>query len=256
MGRKAYLPGMEGALLDVVELALGSDDAQPFRTPVLDALRRLVGCDALSYREWTSDGGTYDNALSADDAGARNAVWAHYPLFAHEDAIPCGAPRGSALPTQQQIGVPLLLEDVLSERRFRNTGLYAEICRPFGIRSVLKLYLPHDGVHASGFVFDRSTRRFATHETESLVRLLPVFVAARRNARIRRASAQLDVLTMREREVLGRVTAGETNEQIAAALFVGPSTIRKHMEHILEKLEANNRAQAAAIFAAACGEFG
>lgn len=55
-------------------------------------------------------------------------------------------------------------------------------------------------------------------------------------------------LTPRERIVLARAAAGETNTVIARALFVSPGTVRKHLEHIYEKLEVHTRAEAAAIY--------
>jgi DNA-binding CsgD family transcriptional regulator len=53
-------------------------------------------------------------------------------------------------------------------------------------------------------------------------------------------------LTRREEEVLALVAQGKTNAEIAAALWVSPSTIRKHLEHIYEKLEVSNRTAALA----------
>jgi DNA-binding CsgD family transcriptional regulator len=50
--------------------------------------------------------------------------------------------------------------------------------------------------------------------------------------------------------VLGRVAGGETNGEIADALFIGASTVRKHLEHIYEKLDVRNRAAAAAVYTA------
>jgi len=48
--------------------------------------------------------------------------------------------------------------------------------------------------------------------------------------------------------VLDRVAAGETNAEIAVGLFIGPPTVRKHLEHIFEKLEVRNRTAAAALY--------
>jgi Bacterial regulatory proteins, luxR family len=42
--------------------------------------------------------------------------------------------------------------------------------------------------------------------------------------------------------------AGETNTVIAQALFVSPGTVRKHLEHIYDKLEVRTRTAAAAIY--------
>jgi DNA-binding NarL/FixJ family response regulator len=55
-------------------------------------------------------------------------------------------------------------------------------------------------------------------------------------------------LSPRERVVLARAAAGETNPAIAQALFVSPGTVRKHLEHIYDKLEVRTRTEAAAIY--------
>lgn len=58
--------------------------------------------------------------------------------------------------------------------------------------------------------------------------------------------ALVEPLTEREREVLGLLAQGATNQAIAAALFVAPSTVKNHLSHIFGKLEAGNRTQAVA----------
>ena len=61
-------------------------------------------------------------------------------------------------------------------------------------------------------------------------------------------------LTPRELIVLELVAAGRTNRQIAAQLFVSPRTVDVHVHHILAKLDAANRVEAAGIaFAMASG---
>jgi two-component system NarL family response regulator len=52
-------------------------------------------------------------------------------------------------------------------------------------------------------------------------------------------------LTDRERQILERIVAGEDNVQIAAALFLSPSTVKNHVSAILAKLRVENRIQAA-----------
>lgn len=54
-------------------------------------------------------------------------------------------------------------------------------------------------------------------------------------------------LTRREREVLTLVALGNTGPQIAAQLYVAPETVRSHVNNILAKLRANNRAHAITI---------
>lgn len=52
-------------------------------------------------------------------------------------------------------------------------------------------------------------------------------------------------LTARESQVLEEVRAGRTNREIAAVLGVSLSTANRHVENILNKLDARNRTEAA-----------
>lgn len=53
-------------------------------------------------------------------------------------------------------------------------------------------------------------------------------------------------LTDREQEVLTLLTHGYTNREIAEALLITPNTVKKHVDHILQKLGVSNRAAAVA----------
>jgi DNA-binding CsgD family transcriptional regulator len=61
-----------------------------------------------------------------------------------------------------------------------------------------------------------------------------------------RAHQYPERLTARERQVLTAIADGCTNRQIASVLGVAPSTVRTHVEHVLEKLGAASRAEAVA----------
>jgi DNA-binding NarL/FixJ family response regulator len=61
------------------------------------------------------------------------------------------------------------------------------------------------------------------------------------------AGDPLGALTEREREVLGLLAQGHTNRQIAEALTITPNTVKKHVDHVLQKLGVSTRAAAAAI---------
>ncbi len=51
-------------------------------------------------------------------------------------------------------------------------------------------------------------------------------------------------LTVREREVLGLLASGCSNREIASTLFVSLPTVKTHLAHIYDKLDARNRNEA------------
>lgn len=61
---------------------------------------------------------------------------------------------------------------------------------------------------------------------------------------VRKPSA--GVLTEREKEVLQLVANGRSNRDAAAALFIGEASIKTHLQHIYDKLDARDRASAVA----------
>lgn len=56
-----------------------------------------------------------------------------------------------------------------------------------------------------------------------------------------------DELTPRETEVLAQIAEGNRNRDIAERLFISEETVKVHIKHIMDKLDANDRTQAVAI---------
>jgi DNA-binding NarL/FixJ family response regulator len=57
------------------------------------------------------------------------------------------------------------------------------------------------------------------------------------------AAPALDSLTEREREVMGLVAEGLSNDEIAERLYVSPMTAKTHVSRAMTKLAARDRAQ-------------
>ncbi len=55
-------------------------------------------------------------------------------------------------------------------------------------------------------------------------------------------------LTQREAEVLHWVAAGKSNDDVARIIGVASATVKKHLEHIYDKLAVANRTAASALY--------
>ena len=79
-----------------------------------------------------------------------------------------------------------------------------------------------------------------------ITRRLIADIAARRPARAK-AYPALSELTEREREIMGLVAQGLSNDQIAGQLFLSPLTVKTHVSRAMLKLGARDRAQLVVI---------
>ncbi|MBV8935134.1 MAG: response regulator transcription factor [Alphaproteobacteria bacterium] len=64
-------------------------------------------------------------------------------------------------------------------------------------------------------------------------------------------SIEPQMLTQRERQILGLVSEGKSNKEIGRALRISNATVKNHVHNILEKLQVQRRGEAAAWLRAA-----
>jgi DNA-binding NarL/FixJ family response regulator len=110
------------------------------------------------------------------------------------------------------------------------------------------------GAGASGFLLKDAGREELVHAVRVVARgdalLAPAVTRRLVSEFVRRPlapappSARLDVLTQRERDVLGLIARGMSNAEIATELIVGEATVKSHVAHLLMKLALRDRIQA------------
>lgn len=106
---------------------------------------------------------------------------------------------------------------------------------------------------AAGYVLKGASAReirAAVHSVLDGEAVLPPELATQLLRRLAQPRAEhppspLEPLTRREMDVLELLVQGMTNRRIADALVVTHSTVKGHVEHIMRKLEASDRTQAA-----------
>lgn len=146
--------------------------------------------------------------------------------------------------------------DCTTMEELRRTQYYEVVVRPNGLERLLSVAIPSPRWHEKSLCVQRRGRDFSERDRTVLDLLIPYVearvhaVALQRTLDDLRASRQgherLDCLTAREQEVMGLVSTGCTNAQVAARLSITSLTVRKHLENIFAKLGVHNRTAAVA----------
>jgi DNA-binding CsgD family transcriptional regulator len=227
--------------------------AEQFPARALAIVRGVVGGDKGDYTEVDLRSGQFRVLVDPEPAGlsdlreARRAHMREHPVLAHF--------LSSAAPDAR------LISDFLTRREFHRLALHGDFFAYVGVEDQLSVVVsrPSSGC-VIGVSIDRDRRSFENPERRLMERLRPHLAAARDNAvRFSEALARgtwesqgavcaLGRLTDRQRDILAHVAAGRTNAQVALALDISVGTVRKHLEHILRRLEVTTRTAAAACF--------
>jgi DNA-binding CsgD family transcriptional regulator len=228
--------------LDLVYDAASMTGPDPFPHEVLERLARLIPADAIvGYHEAiigrpcrvVESVEIPEEGIPADiqEAGGR---------FLDQDPIKHGRGRREVR--------ALKLSDFLTRRERRKLEFYWYVWKPLGIDDSLRVWLPAPAGSARVIYLERGKRDFTERDRSLLELLRPYLIRVQAAAAARRDGEKgaASVLTGREREILGWIARGKTSREIAEILVVSPYTVRKHVEHILEKLEVSTRSAAVA----------
>lgn len=241
----------------------GADGVDDFRRRALAVVERLFGGELVCHNEVNLANGASLSALSQPLDGfeaLRPAFFDHieqHPSVQHHLRLDGAESRA------------LKTSDFVSQRRWRNSGIYRDFYRPLAdVRYQLTIGHKVDDTLVL-FAISRRHRDFSEDERMSMSLLRPHFVQAYRNARCRsqllalesrasRADAEAEAndealvfvlmhrhaLSRREAEVLRELAAGRTNLEIADTLGIRLSTVKTHLEQVFRRLGVNSRTAA------------
>jgi len=142
---------------------------------------------------------------------------------------------------------PVRRSDVVSMRRWRQTGIWHGIDRPLGGKDWIRLLLASRGAFTARLEFDNHMSDFDDRAVAVLEVLTPHVAQLLRRAAARAAYAgDASGLSPRELEILSLVAQGRTNGELARILWISPHTVRKHLENVFAKLDVHTRTAAVA----------
>jgi DNA-binding CsgD family transcriptional regulator len=145
---------------------------------------------------------------------------------------------------------PCRVSDLVSPREWRATTIYAEILGPMRTPHLLAIPMAVGKWGGEGYVITRGGRDFTDRERDVADVVQAALVALHHRPRLASSPTVFlerpgrgggGPLTPREVEVLRLVALGCTAQAVSSTLRISPRTVRKHLEHVYEKLEVHDR---------------
>jgi DNA-binding CsgD family transcriptional regulator len=233
------------ATLSFLEEAQTVDGPAPFTPELLDRLIEIVGCEYASFSQ-------VDDPLRLERGYVGSSAEPWVPV----DDGWWESPRTAELRRYRFAngGRPVIvLADVLT-RDERTSAAFNFNFRDYGACDEIQVDLDSPRAWSAALNLG-SERDFGPRERLMVHLLRPHLTGLYRSAELRRRLSATteafdpdatDRLTRREREVMLCVADGLSNAEIASVLVVERSTVRKHLEHIYEKLGVRSRTAALA----------
>lgn len=145
----------------------------------------------------------------------------------------------------------LSIHDFLTDRQFRQTGLYQEAFRHFGSRYQFAVAVS-TGSHVGGLTLHRdrpiqdSLRPLLAILAPHIERAYGLVKEGESEKALNPTQLTKYGLTMREAEVLVWVVQGKRDSEIGVILGISTKTVSKHMERIFLKMNVETRGAAVA----------
>lgn len=238
------------AVLDFVADVDDLDFLEPYPCEVVARVQTLVRCEEISYQDCDPTLRRFYALVGAstDEDEEDDGYW---------DAGACPIAEYRARTGDLSA---VRMSDLVGRRRYHELPIFRDYFAPAGLDHVIDLGLPATAPRQRSFVLFRETRSgdFSDRDLEVLQTLAPHLLHLEAHAALRRRLAETlrareddsepapcTGLTPREREIVALVAEGKTNAQIAAQLWVAPSTVKKHLDNIYAKLGVSGRTAAA-----------
>ena len=229
------------AAFELVYDASSYDGTDPFPPELLERLAKLIPADAVvGYHEATVGrrGRTLEAVEIPPEGVPMELVENAFALCLQDPLNHCRRAR------EQRV---LKLSDFVTPRELRRLDHYWSVWRPLGVDDSLRMWFPAPAGRTRTLYLERGRRPFTDGERTLLSLLRPSLIRMLHAALSRRQAGDGGPrLTNRETEILQWIARGKTTRQIAAALFLSPHTVRKHVENILQKLQVETRSAAVA----------
>lgn len=232
------------AVLELLGATHETSSAAEFADVLMNGLSRVVQCDLISYNEIDLVGGgtqTYFEPRLAPQPEIESAfarLIDQHPLVRDYAA--------SRDPS------PLRMSDFINLAELRRLDIYHEVFDPLETDHQLAFSLAIESDVVVGIGLNRRRLDFTDREVASMTLLQPHLTAAFHHAVLReRWEAQLQRsdeiatvlanLTPREQEVAVLIGQGQSNRQIARALFISERTAEQHVANVFHKLGVASR---------------
>lgn len=229
-------------MLDIVATPGDQDTADPLPVSVLTRLRELIPSDAVTFvmldsqrQEAVMGQEVTDVPISDEDYDTLEPVfWKHYwqsPAACYPDV-------------SGDLRSVMIQSDFYGDRALHATPMYNEFLKPNGINERLMMVcLPSQPGRVLRLLFWRGPGPDFTQRDRDLLTLLRPHLYHTYRLQQRRQDPRPQ-LTSRQWELLHLVAAGHTNGQIGRRLSISETTVRKHLEHIFERLQVTSRTAA------------
>lgn len=226
----------------------------PYAPEVLAGLQQLVHCAEVVYQDANLADRRFEDTRGA---GPDNDA----AIQAQQDAVYWAVGPCPISDYRSRTGdlAAARMTDVIGSGDYHELPIYREYFRPSGVEHMLDIGLPAGPARHRSLLFFREmgVSDFSARDRVVLDTLRPHFAGIEARAMLRRRLSEVAAdgtieghratsaqLTAREKEIVVLVGQGKTNAQIAAELWVAPSTVKKHLENVYGKVGVGSRAAA------------